>query len=353
MGYHRGVMLAWPPLVSVLIALAPSSVEVRGATACPTPVEVSLRMALLITPEASLPASDSVELRNVASARAGVQDVEVRLVRAGVEQPLGLRRIQRDASCSDMADAVAVVAATWIGHYPTTPLALPTLPDAVLDLPPPLPIVAAISPSAAAAPTLVTRASAASPLSPPGSEGWPAGSGMGAAGGVVASTRGGAAPQVQVEGEARPGSRWRLPDSLVVRLTGAAATSRTVALSAGQVGWQRFVLLPTLGYSRRGTHIFGELGGGPAAALLRAQGQAFASNDSDTSLDLGAAATLRLGAALAAGAANGLVLHLKGELGAGKTSLARGLIQGLGHAGRVKSPTYTLLESIKIKVIQV
>ena len=56
------------------------------------------------------------------------------------------------------------------------------------------------------------------------------------------------------------------------------------------------------------------------------------------------AATRRLGQALAAGAANGLVLYLKGELGSGKTTLARGLIQGLGHPGRVKSPTYTLLE---------
>ncbi len=56
------------------------------------------------------------------------------------------------------------------------------------------------------------------------------------------------------------------------------------------------------------------------------------------------AATLRLGAALAAGAANGLALHLKGELGSGKTTLARGLIQALGHPGRVKSPTYTLVE---------
>jgi tRNA threonylcarbamoyladenosine biosynthesis protein TsaE len=58
----------------------------------------------------------------------------------------------------------------------------------------------------------------------------------------------------------------------------------------------------------------------------------------------GEAATLRFGAALAAGAANGLVLHLKGELGSGKTTLARGLIRALGHPGRVKSPTYTLLE---------
>ena len=56
------------------------------------------------------------------------------------------------------------------------------------------------------------------------------------------------------------------------------------------------------------------------------------------------AATLRLGAAFAAGAANGLALHLKGELGSGKTTLARGLIRALGHPGRVKSPTYTLVE---------
>jgi tRNA threonylcarbamoyladenosine biosynthesis protein TsaE len=58
----------------------------------------------------------------------------------------------------------------------------------------------------------------------------------------------------------------------------------------------------------------------------------------------GEPATLRLGEALAAGAANGLVLHLKGELGSGKTTLVRGLVHALGHSGRVKSPTYTLLE---------
>ena len=56
------------------------------------------------------------------------------------------------------------------------------------------------------------------------------------------------------------------------------------------------------------------------------------------------AATEALGRALAAGAGPGRVLHLRGELGAGKTTLVRGLLRALGYAGRVKSPTYTLVE---------
>jgi len=56
------------------------------------------------------------------------------------------------------------------------------------------------------------------------------------------------------------------------------------------------------------------------------------------------AAMEALGSQLAAGLGPGRILYFHGGLGAGKTTLIRGILRALGHSGTVKSPTYTLVE---------
>lgn len=56
------------------------------------------------------------------------------------------------------------------------------------------------------------------------------------------------------------------------------------------------------------------------------------------------AATIAFARRLAPALRDGGVLYLRGELGAGKTTFARALLQALGAGERIKSPTYSLLE---------
>ena len=54
--------------------------------------------------------------------------------------------------------------------------------------------------------------------------------------------------------------------------------------------------------------------------------------------------TCALGKALAHELERGLTIYLHGDLGAGKTTITRAMLREAGHAGKVKSPTYTLVE---------
>ena len=69
--------------------------------------------------------------------------------------------------------------------------------------------------------------------------------------------------------------------------------------------------------------------------------------------DLDEDALVGLARRLAPAASQGGAIHLAGELGAGKTTFARALLGALGVGERIKSPTYSLVESYRVGALDV
>ncbi|MGA9421678.1 MAG: tRNA (adenosine(37)-N6)-threonylcarbamoyltransferase complex ATPase subunit type 1 TsaE [Rhodanobacteraceae bacterium] len=76
--------------------------------------------------------------------------------------------------------------------------------------------------------------------------------------------------------------------------------------------------------------------------------QAASADDQGTFRGIDEVALSQRAAQLAGAARQGAVIYLEGELGAGKTTFARALLRALGCAERIKSPTYSLIESYRV-----
>lgn len=63
-------------------------------------------------------------------------------------------------------------------------------------------------------------------------------------------------------------------------------------------------------------------------------------------------ATVELGKTLGSLISSGIVVYLEGMLGAGKTTFCQGVLSAYNHSGRVKSPTYTLVEPYDLNDVQ-
>ncbi|MBS0590025.1 MAG: tRNA (adenosine(37)-N6)-threonylcarbamoyltransferase complex ATPase subunit type 1 TsaE [Proteobacteria bacterium] len=70
-------------------------------------------------------------------------------------------------------------------------------------------------------------------------------------------------------------------------------------------------------------------------------------------IELDEAGLVAVARGLAARVGEGGAIHLCGELGAGKTTFARALLGALGVGARIKSPTYSLIESYEVDGLQI
>ena len=246
------------------IWLAYSVPEIAGDCACPTPAEVRERLATVADSGEGKPSGD-LGLHRVYLSSTN-QSVHIELLDAD-GNPLAERTLDRSGTCGDVAEAIAVVLASWEAKFNPN-LAPPPAPLPAPSAPPPEPVV-------------VTE------RQPPPPRSLPFDAGLA----LLASVVGGEAVfGARFEGCLFPGD---VPLGLHAALSATSTHTQSVATPSIDAQWMRAALSvgPTyrLGHAAPGVDVHA----GAVLALLHVQGAGLPKSASDTSLQLGLAAGLR------------------------------------------------------------
>jgi hypothetical protein len=242
------------------IALLSERVDVQGSATCPSPAEVAERIAPLLPAERGFPPGAVLRVD------VGGSEIEVRLEAEGAPVPLASRRLPRSGSCGELAEAAAVVAASWAGRY---------------DTPPPGALELAPWESQPPAAGLRERA----PVRRGALDRWS----LGLGGGLSGASVGGWTPQGGLEVTAAwRGTHW------FGRLLLAGTGERSFAVDAGSAAWWRLLAIPSVGLTWGGS-LFFEASAGPVVGWVFVRGQGFSPNARDVSLGVGVSPSVRLG----------------------------------------------------------
>ena len=242
--------------------MAALGVDVRSSTDCPSAREVSERLVPLLPPfTGPTDAGDTAQIQVLESRVDGTSELSLRLLRADASE-IGNRRVSLQGNCTEIAEAVATILATWKtdpGHEAA----------AAQDAPP-----------------VVERSAPPASLSrPAASFEYLLGAGAGAAmvGGIAATGN------LEVLA-GRPTSHWQL------RLSVVAETSRQSDLAPpGQVDWQHTNAALGLAWRLLNPRWLLSLDAGPLAGWVTLSGQGFAPGRQKRSFEYGGTSGFRLG----------------------------------------------------------